>query len=134
MKQAVGVEDSGEPELQAGQVRLRPSALPPTDADALAHIVGAAYCRTADADRLLHAGGKSTLDLLRRRDTGVQDAPDAVLLPGDDDAVAAVLRYCSEHRIAVVPFGAAPASWAVSTPSAASSAPWCRWTCAASPG
>ncbi|MCV7349829.1 FAD-binding oxidoreductase [Mycobacterium parmense] len=105
LKQAVGVEDSGEPELQAGQVRLRPSALPPTDADALAHIVGAAYCRTADADRLLHAGGKSTLDLLRRRDTGVQDAPDAVLLPGDDDAVAAVLRYCSEHRIAVVPFG-----------------------------
>jgi alkyldihydroxyacetonephosphate synthase len=53
----------------------------------------------------LRAGGKSTLDLLRRKDSGVQDAPDAVLLPGSDDEVAAILRYCSQHGIAVVPFG-----------------------------
>ena len=63
------------------------------------------YCRIDDRDRLLHAGGKSTLDLLRRADPAVQDAPDAVLLPGDDDEVAAILRYCAQHRIAVVPFG-----------------------------
>ncbi len=105
LKQAVGVEDSGESELRPEQVRLRPSALSPEDLDALAGVVGADYCRTADLDRLLHAGGKSTLDLLRRKDTGVQDAPDAVLLPGDEDAVAAILRHCSERRIAVVPFG-----------------------------
>ncbi len=105
LKQAVGVEDSGAPELQPEQVRLRPSALSQEDQSALAGIVGVEYCRTADPDRLLRAGGKSTLDLLRRKDTGVQDAPDAILLPGDDDAVAAILRYCSEHRIAVVPFG-----------------------------
>ena len=61
--------------------------------------------RTADRDRLLRAGGKSTPDLLRRKDTGVQDAPDAVLLPGTEDEVAAILRYCSEHGIAVVAFG-----------------------------
>jgi alkyldihydroxyacetonephosphate synthase len=42
---------------------------------------------------------------LRRRDSGIQDAPDAVLLPRDDDEVAAILRYCADHRIAVVPFG-----------------------------
>ena len=54
---------------------------------------------------MLHAGGKSTLDLLRRNDSGVQDAPDAVLLPGTDDDVAAILRYCTQHGIAVVPFG-----------------------------
>src|SRR4029079_12584990 len=39
------------------------------------------------------------------KDTGVQDAPDAVLLPGDEEDVAAILRYCAEHSIAVVPFG-----------------------------
>ncbi|WP_369829853.1 FAD-binding oxidoreductase [Mycobacterium sp. ACS4054] len=105
LKQAVGIDDAPRAELEADQVRLRPSALSDEDREALAGIVGAAHCRTDDRDRLLHAGGKSTIDLLRRKDPGVQDAPDAILLPGDDDAVAAVLRHCSEHRIAVVPFG-----------------------------
>jgi alkyldihydroxyacetonephosphate synthase len=105
LKQAVGLEESGEAELEPDQVQLRPSALSQADRDALTAIVGAGYCRTADRDRLLHAGGKSTIDLLRRKDAGVQDAPDAILLPGDDDAVAAILRYCSEHSIAVIPFG-----------------------------
>jgi alkyldihydroxyacetonephosphate synthase len=105
LKQAVGLEDSARAELTPDQVQLRPSALSKVHRDALAAIVGAEYCRTDDRDRLLHAGGKSTIDLLRRKDTGVQDAPDAILLPGDDDAVAAILRYCSEHGIAVIPFG-----------------------------
>ncbi|OBI30061.1 flavoprotein [Mycobacterium sp. E2238] len=105
LKQAVGVEDSTAAELELDQVRVRPSALAQAHRDALAELVGAAYCRTDDRDRLLHAGGKSTIDLLRRKDAGVQDAPDAILLPGDEDAVATVLRYCSHHRIAVVPFG-----------------------------
>lgn len=104
LKQAVGVQDSTEAELKADDVKLRPSALSRADRDALAKIVGAEYCRTGDPDRLLHAGGKSTLDLLRRKHP-VQDGPDAILLPGDDEAVLAVLRYCSGHRIAVVPFG-----------------------------
>src|ERR1700722_6048102 len=105
LKQVVGLEDSEAGELQPDQVTLRPSALSQADQDALATIVGAEYARTADRDRLLRAGGKSTPDLLRRKNTGVQDAPDAVLLPGTDEEVAAILRHCSEHGIAVVAFG-----------------------------
>ncbi|MBO0864630.1 MAG: FAD-binding oxidoreductase [Mycobacterium sp.] len=108
LEQALGVTDAGVPDLEADQVRLRPSALTEVDRDALAAIVGADYCRVDDRNRLLHAGGKSTLDLLRRKDSGVQDAPDAVLLPGGadgEDEIAAILRYCSQHGIAVVPFG-----------------------------
>src|SRR6202165_4432187 len=105
LKQALGVQDSPAAEIGLDEVRLRPSALSASDRDALASIVGPEYCRVDDHDRLLRAGGKSTLDLLRRRDPGVQDAPDAVLLPGDEDEVAAILRYCSHHGIAVVPFG-----------------------------
>jgi alkyldihydroxyacetonephosphate synthase len=105
LKQALGVTDSPTAELEPDQVKLRPSALPDDHRDALAAIVGPDYCRVGDPDRLLHAGGKSTLDLLRRKDSGAQDAPDAVLLPGTDDEVAAILRYCSQHGIAVVPFG-----------------------------
>jgi len=105
LKQALGVEDSTTAELEPEQVRLRPSALSPADREGLAAIVGAEYCGIDDRARLLRAGGKSTLDLLRRKDSGVQDAPDAVLLPGSEDAIAAILRYCADHCIAIVPFG-----------------------------
>lgn len=105
LKQVVGLEDSQESELGLDEVRLRPSALTQADQDGLAKIVGAQYFRTGDHDRVLRAGGKSTPDMLRRKDRGLQDAPDAVLLPGDDDSIAEILRYCSDHGIAVVPFG-----------------------------
>ncbi|WP_197495316.1 FAD-binding oxidoreductase [Mycobacterium kyorinense] len=105
LEQALGVADADATELQADQVQLRPSALSDDDRAALAAIVGADYCLADHHDRLLHAGGKSTLDLLRRKDSDEQDAPDAVLLPGSDDEVAAILQYCSQHGIAVVPFG-----------------------------
>jgi alkyldihydroxyacetonephosphate synthase len=104
LKQALGVTDSPAVERQPDQVTLRPSPLSDVHREALSAIVGAEHCRVGDHDRLLHAGGKSTLDLLRRKDSQ-QEAPDAVLLPGSDDEVAAILRYCSEHGIAVVPFG-----------------------------
>jgi alkyldihydroxyacetonephosphate synthase len=105
IKQALGVEESTAEELKPEQVRLRPSALSPADREGLAAIVGAEYCGVDDGARLLRAGGKSTLDLLRRKDSGVQDAPDAILLPGDEEEIAAVLRFCADHSIAVVPFG-----------------------------
>src|SRR4051794_19366297 len=105
LKQALGVDGPAAAELQQDEVRLRPSALSAADRSGLAGIVGAEFCSVADRGRLLRAGGKSTLDLLRRKDSGVQDAPDAVLLPGDDEQVAELLRYCADHSIAVVPFG-----------------------------
>jgi alkyldihydroxyacetonephosphate synthase len=111
LTQALGVADSDAAELSnitADQVRLRPSGLSQDDRDALTTITGTGYCRVGDRDRLLHSGGKSTLDLLRRKDSGVQDAPDAVLLPGGpggEDEVAAILGYCAQQGIAVVPFG-----------------------------
>lgn len=108
LKQAIGLPDTTEAERNPEQVRLRPCALSREDQDELAKIVGTEFFRTADRDRLLHAGGKSTPDILRRKNPDVQDAPDAVLLPGGpgaEETVAAVLRYCSDHGIAVVPFG-----------------------------
>lgn len=105
LKQALGVEKSAAAELEADQVRLRPSALSPADLDGLTAIVGTEYCSIDDRGRLLRAGGKSTLDLLRRKDSGVQDAPDAVLMPGGEEEIAAILQYCAQRSIAVVPFG-----------------------------
>ena len=104
LEQALGVSGIEITAPAIDEVQLTPSALPQTNLEGLAAIVGTQYVRTGDHDRILHAGGKSTPDLLRRKQTH-QDAPDAVILPGDEDEITAVLGYCSRHRIAVVPFG-----------------------------
>ncbi|MFF3067237.1 FAD-binding oxidoreductase [Kitasatospora sp. NPDC057936] len=102
---ALGVTGDAEPGPTADEVRLRPSRLTDADLKALAAAVGEAHVSAADADRLPRAGGKSTPDLLRRRSREPQDAPDAVVLPGSEDEIAALLALCAERRIAVVPFG-----------------------------
>lgn len=84
---------------------LTPSRLDDADLAALGALVGVGHATTADAVRMLHLGGKSTPDLLRRRLDDPQTAPDAVVSPADHDEVAAVIAVCAERRIAVVPFG-----------------------------
>ncbi|UOT07507.1 FAD-binding oxidoreductase [Rhodococcus opacus] len=105
LQQALGVTIREPSDRAADDVVLAPSALSDQQVAALAGIVGEQFCSTAHSDRLLRSGGKSTLDLLRRRSTEPQNAPDAVVTPGTDDEVADVLRYCTDHGIAVVPFG-----------------------------
>src|SRR3954454_23288270 len=101
----LGVSAADVRAVEREQVRVRPSALRDDDHAALAGVVGSAYVTTADEHRLLRAGGKSTLDLLRRRSAAQQDAPDAVIAPCTDDEVAEVLAVCAERGLAVVPFG-----------------------------
>ena len=86
----------------ADQVRLSPTRLTDTDLDALRAIVDAVS--TADGDRLIRSGGKSTLDLLRRKQIE-QSAPDGVAIPASDDEVHALLQWCALSEVAVVPFG-----------------------------
>jgi alkyldihydroxyacetonephosphate synthase len=105
LQEALGVSAADVDAPTVSEVVLRPSALSDVDLKALAAVVGAEHVSTSDADRLPRAGGKSTLDLLRRKSREPQDAPDAVVLPGTDDEVAELLALCSERRIAVVPFG-----------------------------
>ncbi|MFD4659037.1 FAD-binding oxidoreductase [Kitasatospora sp. NPDC058444] len=102
---ALGVTGDAAPGPSADEVVLHPSRISAEDLKALAATVGEAHVSAADADRLPRAGGKSTPDLLRRRSREAQDAPDAVVLPGSEQEVAAVLAVCAERRIAVVPFG-----------------------------
>lgn len=104
LEQALGVSGDETPGPGIDDVHVSASALSKEHHDGLAAIVGPEYLRTGDRDRLLYAGGKSTPDLLRRKQIQ-QDAPDAVIQPGSEDEVAAILGYCTRHRIAVVPFG-----------------------------
>jgi alkyldihydroxyacetonephosphate synthase len=93
------------PTVAREDVRLRSTAATAEDLAALTAVVGADCVSTADEQRLPRAGGKSTLDLLRRRSSTEQDAPDVVVTPADDQQVAALLAVCAERGLAVVPFG-----------------------------
>jgi alkyldihydroxyacetonephosphate synthase len=55
--------------------------------------------------RIGHSVGRSYPDLVRIRSGDAAGAPDAVVLPGSAEQVAAVLALCAEQRVAVVPFG-----------------------------
>jgi alkyldihydroxyacetonephosphate synthase len=101
----LGVREPATPAAAFGEVRLPEPALPAAATAAIEAVVGAGHVRADDDARIRHTRGKSTPDLLRMRAGDASDAPDAVVLPGSHDEVAGVLRACSEHRVAVVPFG-----------------------------
>jgi alkyldihydroxyacetonephosphate synthase len=91
-RRAVALED----------VRLPDPALPEGVRDRLARVAAVYDDRLA---RVLHAAGKSYLDLVRLRAGDGTPAPDAVVVPGDAAAVGETLRVCAGAGVAVVPFG-----------------------------
>ena len=93
------------PAVPLEQVRLPEVGLEPAALEELAGLVGRAHVHTGAEWRIARTRGKSTPDLLRMRQGEADDAPDAVVRPADHDEVAAVVRWCSERGVAVVPFG-----------------------------
>ena len=93
------------PAVPVAEIELVPSGLPVPVRAELVALLGVENVLDDRESRLRHTGGKSYLDLLRRRAGDASDAPDAVLTPGDTQQVAAVLQLCSEHGVVVVPFG-----------------------------
>ncbi|MFL6095500.1 MAG: FAD-binding oxidoreductase, partial [Blastococcus sp.] len=81
------------------------SRLPEEARARFVELLGEENVRTDRESRLRRAGGKSYLDLLRRREGDASDAPDAVVLPGTTDETAALLTACSELGVVIVPFG-----------------------------
>jgi alkyldihydroxyacetonephosphate synthase len=78
-----------------------PRALP----SALAEAAGEHAVLQGREHRIRRSAGQSYPDLIRLRSGRLEDAPDAVVLPGTPDEVARVLAVCTAERIAVVPFG-----------------------------
>jgi alkyldihydroxyacetonephosphate synthase len=72
---------------------------------ALVDAVGEENVFTGAEDRIRHAAGCGYVDLVRLRSGRLGQAPDAVLLPADAEAVRRVLDVCAAEGVAVVPFG-----------------------------
>lgn len=93
------------PPVAVADIAVAPSRLPEEARARLVELLGEENVRTDRESRLRRAGGKSYLDLLRRREGDASDAPDAVVLPGTTDETVALLTACSELGVVVVPFG-----------------------------
>ncbi len=105
LRAELDLADRSTPPVDVDQVQMRASTLSPSALAELVAVVGADNVRTDRDSRLVHAGGKSYPDLLRRRTGHAEDAPDAVVFPGSHDEVQRVLEVCVAQGVAVVPFG-----------------------------
>ena len=97
--------EARRPPVAFEQVSVPDSRLPGPARERLATAVGAEHVRDGAEERITHAVGRSYLDLVRIRSGDASSAPDAVVLPGSAEQVAAVLAASAEHRVAVTPFG-----------------------------
>ena len=87
-----------EPREPAPLPRLtRPRVAPPPSL--------AALCWSEDADRAAHTYGKGYADLVRGFHGDFAPAPDLVARPRTEDDVSALLDWCGEQRVALIPFG-----------------------------
>ena len=107
LEREIGARPLATPDLPVAleDVVLPEPALPGAARAALEAVVGAAQVRDDRATRVEHAGGKSLLDLVRIRRGDGSHAPDAVIFPGSPEEVQQVVQVCSEHEVALVPFG-----------------------------
>lgn len=100
-----GITVRAVPPTPVEDLTLAPSRLSAEQRTDLTELLGAQQVSTAHDDRVGHAAGWSTPDLLRLREDALLDAPDAVLRPANHEEIVAILRWCAEQNVAVVPYG-----------------------------
>ncbi|MEJ7784673.1 MAG: FAD-dependent oxidoreductase, partial [Solirubrobacteraceae bacterium] len=102
LRDELGVDGAAHGPVALEDVALAEPAFGEGLLDQLRAVAGVTTDRTT---RIVHAAGKGYVDLVRLRSGRPQDAPDAVVRPGDAAGVLALLELCAAERIAVVPFG-----------------------------
>jgi len=98
----VGELRSPDPKLD--DLDIREPRLKDKSLKALSEIVGGDNVSTAHRDRVYHALGKSYRDVVRARRGQVPNPPDAVVYPGSEREVEALLKLAEESSLAVIPF------------------------------
>ncbi|MGI9082159.1 MAG: FAD-binding oxidoreductase [Thermoleophilaceae bacterium] len=106
LRAELGMEGSERgPRVAIEDVALPESGLTAPARHALEAAVGSEHVQDDRAARVTHAVGKSFADLVQMRTGDGSSAPDAVVAPGSEEQVAAVIAACVAHGVAVIPFG-----------------------------
>jgi alkyldihydroxyacetonephosphate synthase len=105
--EAIGVDvrTKGTPPLRFDQLQIPDPALPDDLWEALEQAVSRRYLSLDPLDRLVHARGKSLRDLVWQRAGDLPRIPDAVVRPGSEDEVTAILQAAMRFDAVVIPFG-----------------------------
>ncbi|MFC7456984.1 FAD-binding oxidoreductase [Brachybacterium sp. GCM10030267] len=107
-KEKIGLDllskpDPVAPDLSEHQVPA--SRLGAAQRDGLAEIVGPENLLDDDEFRVLHSFGRSLPDLFRARAGDFTRLVDAVVYPGSEEEIAAILRLVIEHDLVLIPYG-----------------------------
>ena len=86
-------------------LRIPDPRLPPELRADLEEAAGASFVSVSPLDRVVHARGKSLRDLIRQRRGELAHLPDAVVRPGTEPEVSAVLQAAVRADAVVIPFG-----------------------------
>src|SRR5690348_10233860 len=101
----VDVDAPAEPPVPFASLDLPEPAIDDELRAALEAAVGPAHVSTDALDRVVHARGKSLRDLVRHRRGELGRLPDAVVRPGGEAEVEAVVRAVLDADAVVIPFG-----------------------------
>lgn len=106
LQEEIGMDLAADnPPQDIATVSIPDSRLSEDDLAALGSAVATGVVSTDHDVRVKHSVGRSYADLARLR-AGVLDvAPDAVVLPKNEEEIIALLKVCSERKIAIVAFG-----------------------------
>ncbi len=86
-------------------IPLAPPQLASADLAMLRELFGDGGVTIDATQRLVHAQGKSYVDLLRCRQGQVKVAPDAIVFPEHEEQIQAVMELAANRRWVIVPFG-----------------------------
>ncbi len=101
----VDVRRKGTPPLRFDQLQIPDPALPDDLWETLEQAVSRRYLSLDPLDRVVHARGKSLRDLVWQRAGDLPRIPDAVVRPGSEDEVTAILQAAMRFDAVVIPFG-----------------------------
>jgi alkyldihydroxyacetonephosphate synthase len=101
----LGPLQKGSRVASPNDIQLPPSRLASADLEELTKLLGHKGVTTEPSDRLVHALGKSYVDLLQIRQGRVNAAPDGVVFPEKEEHVQAVLELAHQKHWAIIPFG-----------------------------
>ena len=105
LENRLGPLQQASPLISLGDITLPPSRLAPADLATLRERVGESGVTTDAAERIIHASGKSYVDLWQIRQGLIKSAPDGVIFPEREEQIKAVLELAAERGWIIVPFG-----------------------------